>query len=205
MLGRQGQRQGPAEIFLRALLSGQAKTVLGSLVGLGQLIATHGQDILFAGDLQHLVDEVRIGLHFIQRLLEQLELHVQIHAIRGTVEADEPGVNLHAGVLALGAWMIGRTAKIHRIAGDESSIPLEYEGLQLPILQSCPTQPDHVGRLIMSPVVGACDEFRTEALVDQELHPAGLRRGTRRSATLRAPSGSASRVRGRPRAGLASA
>lgn len=47
-----------------------------------EMIASHVQGVLLARDLQHLIYQIRVGLQLVQRLLEKLELHVQIHAGR---------------------------------------------------------------------------------------------------------------------------
>ncbi len=66
-------------------------------------------------------------------------------------------------------------------------------------------QPLNVQRITAAHGARELDEFRAEVLVDQELHPVDLRRGTRQSATMTAHLGSLSLLRGRPRARVASA
>lgn len=60
---------------------------------------------VFDRNLQHLIDEIIVIVEFDQCLLEQLDLHVEVHTGR-TVKADQPGMDSDVGVLPFGAWLV---------------------------------------------------------------------------------------------------
>jgi hypothetical protein len=78
---------------------------------------------------------------------------------------------------------------------------LQDEGLEFPILPARELPPDDMGGFPVSPLLRQLGKLGAEALIDQELHFAFLRRGRRRSDTMTAPFGSSVPARGRPRGG----
>ncbi len=76
----------------------------------------------------------------------------------------------YVGVLPTGAWSGRRTAEIDRVLGDERPIAVDDEGLQFPVLGASPAEPCDMGRLAVSFVMSELRQFRTKALIDEELH-----------------------------------
>jgi hypothetical protein len=146
-------------------------------------IEAYAASIAAKGILQNLVAEPEVdadvtptGLYFVtigegRRLAQLLELKVEIHAF-GPVQADEPGMDRHVGILSSGARLGGRPAEVDRVLRDEGPIPFEVDRLQAPILQVALSEPHDMRGFAMSPTLRQLRHFSVETFVNQRLHSA---------------------------------
>src|ERR1700694_896513 len=67
--------------------------------------------------LEDLIYQIAVAIEFIQNFLEQLHLHIQVHAFR-PIQTNQAGMKHYVGVLPAGAWSGRGTAEIDRVLGD---------------------------------------------------------------------------------------
>ena len=109
------------------------------------------------------------------------------------------------GILPASARALRRPAKINRVPGHETPIPIKNDRFELPILETCVAEPHDMGGFALARGLRHAREFGAQALINQKPHPAWARRGALRSVMILALRGKARLALGRPRAGLASA
>ena len=136
-----------------------------------QVIAQDTKCVAFQRDFQHLIHQIRIVPKLRQGLVKEFPLYVQIHPGR-PVQADKPGMQSDIGILPALARALRRPAKINRVPGHETPIPIEDNGFELPILETCMAEPlDMGGFAVASRLRHAC-EFGAQAFINQKPHPA---------------------------------
>lgn len=79
------------------------------------------EGFVLRGDFQYLVHQIGIGIQFVQRLLEKLDLHIEVH-VRRAVEANKPSVDGGIGILAFSAEPFCLAAEVHGVLGDEGPV-----------------------------------------------------------------------------------
>ena len=87
-------------------------------------------------NLQYLVGEIAILREFVQDQSKELPLQVEVQATWG-VDADQPGMQAHAGIFARRAWFIRRPAKVGAVVDDERPVSLEDDTFELPVFGAC--------------------------------------------------------------------
>jgi hypothetical protein len=95
----------------------------------GQLIAQNVYTVIFHCDFQDLVNEVGISSQLVQRLLEEVDLHLQIHT-RRPVETHKSGVKGDIRISTSRAGMFRWAAEVHGVLGNESPIPVKNDRLK---------------------------------------------------------------------------
>ncbi|MEJ7016477.1 hypothetical protein, partial [Sinorhizobium meliloti] len=131
---------------------------------------------------EHPIDEIVVIVEFDQCLLEQLDLHMEVHA-GWAVKADQAPSGYSPLVPGL------------------SFGPRKLTEFFVTNVQSPSFHPNDMAALAVTFFYCHFGQSRTEALIDQKLHPVFLRRGTRRSVMMTEPSGRSPKTRGRPRKG----
>src|SRR3954469_1946837 len=106
---------------------------LPSIVGRQSVTQDTEFFVLIEGDFENLVDQIAVGRELVQRMLEEFELHIEIHSFR-SIKADQSGVDHDPGILTMRTRTGGRSPEVSRVPGHEGPVAIENDGFELPVL-----------------------------------------------------------------------